>query len=216
MNKLQIELQKWGKKVCKECRAFINKSETDLDFYVFQTELPKESPELLFVGINPGGSKPYSEYVTEKGKERETIDDLTQGFNIYKYSEGNSRQSGAFRRVEALWKYIENDRITGINACYFNTNNEGDLGKEIWDLCTPLTQELIGILNPKKIIFLFTGDEKLKRMGIKSIEGVGAYVKKGLWKGQEVYAIPNHAWYRAYSYENALKISDILSKYLDI
>lgn len=80
MNKLQQALQEWGKKVCKECRAFIDEGNTDQDFYVFQTEIPKESPELLLVGINPGGSKSYK----ERGKERETIDDLTQGSNIYK------------------------------------------------------------------------------------------------------------------------------------
>lgn len=74
MNKLQQALQEWGKKVCKECRAFIDEGNTDQDFYVFQTEIPKESPELLLVGINPGGSKSYK----ERGKERETIDDLTQ------------------------------------------------------------------------------------------------------------------------------------------
>ncbi|MDO5036624.1 MAG: hypothetical protein Q4D93_06660 [Porphyromonas sp.] len=217
MNKLQEELQEWGKKVCKECRALIKENKTDQDFYVFQTELPEESPELLFVGINPGGSKRYSEYIAEKGKERETIDDLVQGFNIYKCSDANNRQSSTLRRVEILREYIENDRITGINACYFNTKNERGLNKEIWDFCAPLTQELIEILNPRKIIFLFTDNKKLEWMGINSIEVVKAHVKRGTCQGREVFAIPNHGWQRSgslYSNENAPKISEILSEYL--
>ena len=214
MNKLQQALQEWGKKVCKECRAFIDEGKTDQDFYVFQTELPKESPELLLVGINPGGSKPYK----ERGKERETIDDLTQGSNIYTDTDANSKQSNKLKNAVPLWKHIEEDRVTGINACYFNTRVESDLSKAIWDLCVPLTQELIEILNPERIIFLFTGPDKLIRMGVKNIRPVEAFVKEGMHQDRKVYAIPNHGWRKsgnAFYGENVDKMSEILSEYLD-
>lgn len=210
MNKLQQALQEWGKKVCKECRAFIDEGKTDQDFYVFQTELPKESPELLLVGINPGGSKPYK----ERGKERETIDDLTQGSNIYRCKKDNQWQSNALERVSSLWEYIKDDRVTGINACYFNTRKDSDLSKEIWDFCAPLTQELIEILKPKRIIFLSIDEYHLRQVGVKQIKSIGAYVKEGIWQERKIYAIPNHGFYRAYSYDNTKKMSDILEAYI--
>lgn len=210
MNKLQQALQEWGKKVCKECRAFIDEGNTDQDFYVFQTEIPKESPELLLVGINPGGSKSYK----ERGKERETIDDLTQGSNIYRCKKDNQWQSNALERVSSLWEYIKDDRVTGINACYFNTRKDSDLSKEIWDFCAPLTQELIEILKPKRIIFLSTNEYHLRQAGVKQIKSIGAYVKEGIWQERKIYAIPNHRFYRAYSYDNTKKMSDILEAYI--
>lgn len=216
MNQLRKELQEWGQKVCKECRELIEKGKTDKDFYVFQTAIPENSPEVLLVGINPGGGKTYEEQVSNwrKGQHRETIEDLSQGYNIYKDYQNNAFQSRALSRISSLNHFIETDSVTGINVCYFNTNNVSGLNSDIWEFCAMRTKELIEILQPKRIIFLTSTESSLKLVGVDKIKGVGAYVKEGVWNGRKVYALPNHGYYRAFSYANAAKISEILDSYL--
>ena len=216
MNQLQKELQEWGEKVCVECRELIERGKTDKDFYVFQTAIPVKSPELLLVGINPGGGKTYEEQVSKcrKGQHRETIEDLAQGYNVYKDVENNAFQSRALSRIASLSHLIESDNVTGINVCYFNTNNVADLNSAVLAFCAKQTKELIEILQPKRIIFLTSTESSLKLVGVEKIKGVGAYVKEGIWAGRKVYAFPNHGYYRAYSYANAAKMSEILKAYL--
>lgn len=215
MNKLQRDLQEWGKEVCKDCRELIEAGKTDKDFYVFQTALPKESPELLLIGINPGGAMTYTDRVAFKGRHRVTIEDLAQGNNIYKNKIDNNRQSSALERIGGvLWNIITEDKVIGINVSYFNTDKETDLSLEVVDFCSKRTSQLIKILQPKHIIFLTTNVNNLKRVGVMGIKSVGAYVKEAIWQDRRVLAIPNHGFYQAYSYENTKKISEILDEYL--
>lgn len=216
MNQLEKALEKWGIKVCTECRALIKSGETSQDFYVFQTATPKESPDLLFVGINPGGNKSYDEQVSQHrgGKDRETLSDIAQGYNIYRDFENNRSQASALSRIASLTPFIQEDKVIGINVCYFNSTQANDLSPKIFNFCAELTKELLDILQPKKIIFLTTAADTLKKVGVQKVKSVGAYVKEGDWQGRKVLALPNHGFYRAYSYENASKISDILKEYL--
>jgi len=174
MNQLQKELQEWGERVCVECRELIERGKTDKDFYVFQTAIPVKSPELLLVGINPGGGKTYEEQVSKcrKGQHRETIEDLAQGYNIYKDVENNAFQSRALSRIASLSHLIESDNVTGINVCYFNTNNVADLNSDVLAFCAKQTKELIEILQPKRIIFLTSTESSLKLVGVEKIKGV--------------------------------------------
>lgn len=216
MEQLKKELQEWGKKVCCECRELIKRGKTDKDFYVFQTAIPESSPELLLVGINPGGGKTYEEQVAKfrKGQHRKAIEDLTQGYNIYRDNTNNAFQSRALSRIASLSRFIESDKVTGINVCYFNTENITGLNADVFEFCAERTKELIKILQPKHILFLTIEEKTLRLVGVERIKAVDAYIKEGIWYGRKVYALPNHGYYRAYSYVNADKISRILDSYL--
>lgn len=213
---MKKELQEWGRQVCQECRELIKSGKTDKDFYVFQTAIPEKQPELLLVGINPGGGKAYEEQVSEHrgGKDRDTIEDLAQGYNIYRDRENNRYQSSALSRIASLSKLIEEDSVTGINVCYFNTEDVTGLNNDVISTCAARTKELIEILQPKRVIFLTSTNRLLSLVGVTKIKGIGAYVKEGEWAGRKVYALPNHGYYRAYSYKNAAKISEIIEAYL--
>lgn len=216
MSEMKKELQEWGRQVCQECRELIKSGKTDKDFYVFQTAIPEKQPELLLVGINPGGGKAYEEQVSEHrgGKDRDTIEDLAQGYNIYRDRENNRYQSSALSRIASLSKLIEEDSVTGINVCYFNTEDVTGLNNDVISTCAARTKELIEILQPKRVIFLTSTNWLLSLVGVTKIKGIGAYMKEGEWAGRKVYALPNHGYYRAYSYKNAAKISEIIDAYL--
>lgn len=216
MSDMKKELQEWGRQVCQECRELIKSGKTDKDFYVFQTAIPEKQPELLLVGINPGGGKTYAEQVYQyrAGKDRDTIEDLTQGDNIYRDRKENRCQSSALSRIASLSALIEKDSVTGINVCYFNTENASSLNNDVMSVCASRTKELIEILQPKRVIFLTSAAKLLSLVGVIKIKGVGAYVKEGELNGRKVYALPNHGYYRAYSYKNAAKMSEIIEEYL--
>ncbi len=47
---------------------------------------PKEYSDFLFIDINPSGNKSYEKQITQNrgGKDRETLSDIAQEYNIYK------------------------------------------------------------------------------------------------------------------------------------
>src|SRR5690606_7611955 len=47
----------WLKEVADQCHEYA--LDIDKDFYVFQTRSDLFRPEILFIGINPGGKKTY-------------------------------------------------------------------------------------------------------------------------------------------------------------
>ncbi len=124
----QEKLNNWLSEVADQCDKFART--TDLDFYVFQSDYPKRSVDLLILGINPGGSGSYTQTIANKRKERkdESIDKrdktmLAQGVNIYAVDgAGNDVMRGKLKRVftndflaEELFK------STAANIYYFNT-----------------------------------------------------------------------------------------------
>ena len=134
--KLQTQLQE----VATTCDKFAK--EIDLDFYTFQSPLPKGKVDLLIVGINPGGGTTYKAMREKKSKdygkfiEARTIDMLAYDENMYAVKPkwetgiGNNVMRTKLNRVfvtEQLKKILLNSTV--MNMYYFNTQDTTKLEK---------------------------------------------------------------------------------------
>src|SRR5690606_35059784 len=126
----------WLKEVRDKCHNYAK--ETDIDFYVFQTPVEKYNPDLLIIGINPGGAGKYSDWIKRhknEGHTKRTIESLGYDENIlikkpyWEIGKGADRMRSAFSRVftegNGLSSTLENTVM--MNMIYFNTKTEKDL-----------------------------------------------------------------------------------------
>ncbi|MCL2436056.1 MAG: uracil-DNA glycosylase family protein [Lentimicrobiaceae bacterium] len=231
------KLEVWAEEVATKCHDYALKN--DVDFYVFQSSLPeKPNPDLLIVGINPGGHVSYKEKMKEKGKEKRTWQDLAQGFNTYSrkpYWETSNANNYVMRRAlvgthdydnvpsngnciffnEKLFNILDNAVI--MNMYYFNTKKESDIEKMCQEdelkYCKEKTLELIEMLNPKNILFFTTSGKNLFLMEVKKIKNIGSFVKSGELEGRTVYAIPHPSGWR-WKEGNRVKTGEMLDKVL--
>ena len=113
------------------------------DYYVFQTKY-KYQPDLMIVGVNPGGN----------GSGHDGW--LTQGINSY--TEGAPPW---FQTLRNAFDYPNNkelavmlDTCVGSNKYFVNTGSEKDVPKEIQSMATLLIRELVDIVRPKHVLTL--------------------------------------------------------------
>lgn len=234
-NEFEKKLQSWLQEVATTCDKYAK--EIDLDFYPFQSPLPKSNIELLIVAINPGGDTSYKQILQKKSEEygkvieARTSDMLAYDVNMYADKpqweidnklKGNDVMRKKLKRVfitERLQSLLKNSTI--INLYYFNTQNTKSLGKlsnPIKEFCEKKTLEFIEITKPRKILFFTTDNYTLSKCGVqsKSINSIGNYVKEGVLKnGQNVLALPNPGFYRAYSYDNGKQMGSHIEKYIN-
>ncbi len=219
-----IQIENWLNEVTNECHEFA--LETDLDFYVFQTPIIY-NPELLIIGINPGGMGSYSQYLKKNNVKKRSPNSIYYSENtlinkpeweIENKLKGNDVMRNAFKRLfnkENNLDILQNTVF--MNMFYFNTQKEIHINNiktkdVIKKYCIEKTIEFIDIIRPKNILFLTSNNKNLKDVTIKNIEEVGNNIKKGLLKDKVVYAIPHYGSYSAYSYENSEKTGKSLSK----
>jgi hypothetical protein len=234
-NEFNKKLQLWLHEVATTCDIYAK--EIDLDFYPFQSPIPKSNVELLIVAINPGSSKSYKEMLEEKSKdygkviEGRTRDMLDYDVNMYAEKpqweidnklKGNDVMRTKLRRVfvsKQLQNLLKDSAI--INLYYFNTRDTKLLWKlsnTIKEFCEKKTFEFIEIANPRKILFFTTDNYMLSKCGVQSmsIKSIGHYVKEGILKnGQKVLALPNPGFYKAYSYDNGQQMGNLIEKYIN-
>ncbi|HCN83895.1 MAG TPA: hypothetical protein DIT07_09795 [Sphingobacteriaceae bacterium] len=212
----------WLEEVSDQCHKFALKC--DLDFYVFQTPCEKYNPELLIIGINPGGGKPYSKILREKDYSKRPSTDLGYDVNtltikpqweIDNNEKGNNvmrnRFSKVFTEENNLKKTLEETVM--MNMYYFNTPKEKDLNNienEIKDYCLKKTVEFIEILNPENILFLTSNESNLKQCGVSGIRPVANNVKRGKLKNFDVFIISHYGYYGAYSQIKASEMGKTL------
>ena len=240
LNEFEEKRNLWLQEVATKCHDYALKN--DVDFYVFQSALPeKPNPDLLIIGINPGGHVSYEESMKKQGKEKRTWKDLSQGFNTYSrkpyWEKGEKPDKGndVMRRVligthdydsvspnetciffnENLFDIIDNAVI--MNMYYFNTKKESDIEKMCQEdelrYCKEKTLEFIEMLNPKNILFFTTSEKNLFLMGIEKIKPIGSFVKSGKLKEKTVYAIPHPSGWRGFwNRENRIKTGEMLDK----
>ena len=149
MNKFEDQIKDYWEKVQKIYNSLQDKY-NGRDYYLFQTNY-SESPDLMIVGLNPGGNG--SKYRGEKG----------HGFNAY------VRESDPwFDTLRKVFDYPDNeflktilDNCVGTNRYLLNTGNQGGLGniakemvgeKKFANVSGELLDELVEIINPKHII----------------------------------------------------------------
>ena len=223
--KMNDKLDKWLTEVADQCDVYAK--ETDLDFYVFQSDYPTQPVDLLILGINPGGSGSYTAAINNKRKERndnsiskrdKTM--LAQGVNIYAVDGvGNDVMRGKLKRVftsDYLTEQLSNS--IAANIYYFNTRDVqalGQLSQDVKSYCELKTKELIKILNPKRLICFCTDyNGGIRQLGITDIEVLPYCLKKGQLDGKDVLLMPNPGYYKAYSYENAQNMGCVIEHYL--
>lgn len=116
---MKKELERW----CQEVVDFCNPKaeQLNLDYYCFQSAIPTCEPDLLVIGINPGGSESF--------RKTRTKDELSQGYNIYDVREShicldNLKMIRKLSRVFTT-PLLQNALATAttMNIYYFNTQN---------------------------------------------------------------------------------------------
>ena len=148
MNNQEFEekIKAFWQKVQEVYEPFVAKGglAEDSDYYVFQTPV-KYAPELMLVGINPGGD----------GKNNKHW--LASEQNLY-----TTDQQLWFNTVRRIFGYPDNkklksvlDNCVGTNKCFINTGNEKKLSNELNAPSTQLIRKLANeIICPKHIIAL--------------------------------------------------------------
>lgn len=224
MKEFELKKEKWLKEVANQCHEFALK--IDLDFYIFQTPV-MYNPDLLIIGINPGGEKSYSEILKEKGYNKRPYSDLGYDENtlvkkpeweIKAKLKGSDTLRDRLKRVfneNNNLNILENSMM--MNMFYFNTTKEKDIlniNSEIKTYCINKTKELIEIINPKNILFLTSSEINLRGCSVENITVLGDNIKSGKLGKRTVYSIPHYGSYAAYSFEKSEKTGKSLSKLL--
>ncbi len=167
------KLTKWADHTVKYCHNIAEKK--DRSFYAFQSE-PKENPEVLILGLNPGGNFSYQSMYDHK----------TDGWGLNKSGkmitevfihQNPGYKGGRLEDPKKEWNILGNmnktinvnnefrqlfDNMVYMNILYFNStdfNEFKDHFKEIWqevyENCIQLSTLLITeIIKPKRIICL--------------------------------------------------------------
>jgi len=157
-SKFEQEVEHWIYNVYKKCNELgqaLNK-----DYYPFQCSKKslQQGVELLIIGANPGGNKPFP---IDKTINRlfSCGEDGSNAYIAYKDDPEwkINRPILEIFSTPNLRKVLENAVI--MNAVYFNTYEVKDLSlfpnkKDAISFCIEMTKEFINILKPKVILIL--------------------------------------------------------------
>ena len=218
----------WLEEVSNQCHEFA--LECDLDFYIFQTPCNNYSPDLLIIGINPGGDGHYSDILREKGYNKRSASDLAYDINTLttkpeweKGKDGKKDDKGSDVMRDRLSRVFNNEnQLKGtlenavmMNMYYFNTKKQVDLrevSNEAKDFCLKKTLEFIDILSPKNILFLTSDEKNLRPCNVTELKYIDNNVKMGKLNKYPVFTIPHHGYYGAYSKVKAAAMGKTLSE----
>lgn len=217
MNDFNSQREIWLKEVASKCNKYAEI--LDKDYYVFQTDSKKYAPEILLIGINPGGGGKF------KIRNWDELD--SDPVTLYEKPdwEKKDKLKGADVMRARLKKVFYNDllfeklrKTTMINLLYFNTKDSNQaytIKNEIRDFCKQKTLEFIKLVNPKNIIFITTDKNELKSIGIKNIMPLGDNVWKGDLDDKLVLIIPHYAARAPLNYStlNGQKMGNKLLQY---
>lgn len=235
MNDFKEKREKWLKEVAEQCHLFATdkKYGIDKDFYVFQNSSDIYNPEILLIGINPGGNCSYKEILEKKSNEngirieRRTWEMLdSDPVNLYQKPTWEKDKGADYMRSrlsmifynEELKKKLK--KTVMINMLFMNTSDSGaayTIQNEIQKYCRRKVFEFIEISNPKIILFFTLDKKKLSSHGIKGIVQIekDRNVFEANLNHKKVYLIPHYNAREPYRYnsEVARRIGD---KLLDI
>ena len=226
MDNYNDKLREWSNKVVNYCHEMATNPEYNLDlsFYAFQS-VPKERPELLVLGINPGEENSYGSQFNNP------IWGLTEGkkmtAEVFEKSNPVFHNHDTWRLWKNLSKSFDGDRMNAIlsnsmymNFIYFNTIKVENLlakkgGKEVYAMCRNFSLELISeIIKPKQILCLGTGG-CFDILPIKDKENLLVDKKRLLIKGKlsniPIYGIPHPSGSRT-SDADRKRIGELLRK----
>lgn len=174
-NNFESRLKNWATKVANECHNIATSSNieerVDLFFYALQSP-PKENPDLLIIGLNPGGSDAdtYLSACNTREIERMTYKEIMKENPFWHKRDSKKRDENW-----AIWTRLKHSFINDemfqllensvyMNLLYFNSGNFNDFlsksgSKKAFDVCCKLTNEAISdVFKPKMIICLGVSD----------------------------------------------------------
>jgi len=206
MTDFDKKLREWSIKVVNYCHEMATNPDYNLDlsFYAFQSA-PKESPELLLLGINPGREYTYADQFNNpiwglKDEKKMSAEVFVKANPVF-------HNHDSWKLWKNLSKSFESDRMKDIlansmymNFIYFNTAKVENLlakkgGREVYNMCRNFSLELIlEIIKPKQILCLGTGG-CFDILPIKDEENLLVDKKRLLIKGKlsniPIYGIPH-------------------------
>ncbi|MEA5401437.1 uracil-DNA glycosylase family protein [Arcicella sp. DC2W] len=203
MNEFEEALLEWSKNTVDYLHTVVTNPENkelDLSFYAFQTA-PKYKPNVIFLGINPGG-KAYPYESLYKNPIWNLIEHNRMTPERFIQANPDIEKLETWKVWIKLKRFFEkyeffNDYML-MNLIYFNTPNIHDLlrrknGSAIFKKNVELTKDLlINVIQPKIIICL--GTSCFDRLNIKSqviLKGKKRLVVKGELNGIKVFGIPH-------------------------
>lgn len=157
------KMQIWAKEAIKYCHPMAEK--LDRAFYAFQSKTI-ENPELLLLGLNPGGRYNYEHKMTPENLLQQNRyyfggSDYDPG-KPWKVLKKLKITKSATREINELF---DPSSMVYMNLLYFNSSDlseflshaesQNENGQEVFDECSQLTKDLIfNIIKPKRIICL--------------------------------------------------------------
>lgn len=232
-NNFESRLTKWATKVADECHNIATSSNieerVDLFFYALQSP-PKENPDLLIIGLNPGGSDAdtYLSACKTRGIERMTYKEIMKENPFWHKRDSKKRDENwaIWTRLkqsfinDEMFQLLENSVY--MNLLYFNSGNFNDFlsksgSKKAFDICCELTNEAIrDVFKPRMIICLGVSDCFSGIKGCTSFEvlkrnekGKKLLVRK-YHNGIPVYGIPHPSSARGITNEDRALIGKLI------
>jgi hypothetical protein len=224
MTNYERRLMEWSNKVVNYChdKATNPDYNLDLSFHAFQS-VPKESPELLLLGINPGREYAYADQFNNPIWG--LIEEKRMTAEVFVKANPTIADLKTWRLWNNLSKAFYSERMNDIlsssmlmNLIYFNTVKVENLlaregGKEVYDMCRDFSIELItDIIKPKRVLCLGTAGcfDLLPIKDETRLIQEKRLLVKGQLAGIPVYGIPHPSGSRTF-YPNRKHIGEILS-----
>ena len=157
------KLQIWAKEAIEYCHPMAEK--LDRAFYAFQSKTI-ENPELLLLGLNPGGRYSYDNKMTpEKLLQQNSYYFGGSDYDPRKPWKVIKKLQVTKSATEELNELLDPSSMVYMNLLYFNSSDLPEFlshaesldenGQEAFDKCTQLTKDLIfNIIKPKRVICL--------------------------------------------------------------
>ena len=148
MNKFEDQINAYWEKVQKIYSPLQEKY--NRCYYLFQTKCYRPDPDLMIVGLNPGGNYPGPGKISQEVNAYVEID--APWFNVLR---------SVFDYPNNEFLKIILDNCVGTNRYLLNTGNQGGLGniakemvgeKKFANVAGELLNELVDIIRPKHII----------------------------------------------------------------
>ena len=224
-NQFSPALVAWVEKVIEKCTP--NAEKFNLEYYPLQSKA-KLNPEILFIGLNPGGGYGYDcqinnpDWEFDKLNSKLTAQRLLKGNPSFdkEFFAGKWKYGNGLRKIAFLKNSIDKYDFVFTNYIYYSSTSFSEINKN--ELTNAIqenisqTLDLINLINPKHIIVLGTGTgiDKISKSNKVLIQGFKKrLLVQGELNGKIVYGIP-HPSYNNFPAENDA-ISETLRRIMD-
>ena len=224
-NQFSPALVAWVEKVIEKCTP--NAEKFNLEYYPLQSKA-KLNPEILFIGLNPGGGYGYDcqinnpDWEFDKLNSKLTAQRLLKGNPSFdkEFFAGKWKYGNGLRKIAFLKNAIDKYDFVFTNYIYYSSTSFSEINKN--ELTNAIqenisqTLDLINLINPKHIIVLGTGTgiDKISKSNKVLIQGFKKrLLVQGELNGKIVYGIP-HPSYNNFPAENDA-ISETLRRIMD-